>query len=149
MLPGPQILIVGAGPTGLVLALRLKQHGVAFRIIDRNSGPGLASRAMAVHARTLEFYRQSGITDKIIENGVKIEAVHVRENGLEVARLEFRDLGTGLSPYPFVLAYPQDDHERLLVDELAKRDIHVEWQTELASFSESNETVAVRLRKAS
>ena len=62
----PQILIVGAGPTGLTLALRLAKHGVPFRIIGKNSGPGLASRAMAVQARTLEFYGQLGLADAVI-----------------------------------------------------------------------------------
>ena len=54
----PQVLIVGAGPTGLVLALWLARVGTPFRLIDKNSGPGQASRAMAVQARTPEFYRQ-------------------------------------------------------------------------------------------
>ena len=58
-----QILIVGAGPTGLVLALSLARRGVPFRIIDRNAGPGTASRAMAVQARTLEFYDQLGFAN--------------------------------------------------------------------------------------
>jgi 2-polyprenyl-6-methoxyphenol hydroxylase-like FAD-dependent oxidoreductase len=62
----PQLLIVGAGPTGLVLALRLAKAGTPFRLIDRNSGPGQASRAMAVQARTLEFYRQLGIADEVV-----------------------------------------------------------------------------------
>ena len=52
-----EVLIVGAGPTGLVLALELAKQGVAFRFVERHAGPGEASRAMAVQARTLEFYR--------------------------------------------------------------------------------------------
>ncbi len=55
------VLIVGAGPTGLVLALWLTRLGVAVRIIDKTAEPGTTSRALAVQARTLEFYRQVGI----------------------------------------------------------------------------------------
>ncbi|RFP18853.1 MULTISPECIES: FAD-dependent monooxygenase [unclassified Duganella] len=132
----PQVLIVGAGPTGLVLAIRLARHGVAVRIIDKNSGPGQASRAMAVHARTLEFYRQLGFADVVVNLGIKIEAIHLREGGEDVAELPLMDIGAGLSPYPFVLAFPQDDHERFLVEQLRAMGVEVEWNTELESFTQ-------------
>ena len=57
----PEILIVGAGPTGLVLALWLNRLGVPIRIVDKAPAPGTTSRALGVHARTLEFYRQLGL----------------------------------------------------------------------------------------
>jgi len=131
-----QVLIVGAGPTGLVLAIALARRGVSVRIIDKNSEPGLASRAMAVHARTLEFYRQLGFADTVINQGIKIEAIHLREHGEEIAELPLHDIGAGLSPYPFVLAYPQDDHERLLTAQLQAEGVQVEWNTELESFTQ-------------
>ena len=61
------VLIVGAGPTGLVLALWLTKLGVAVRIIDKTAEPGTTSRALAVQARTVEFYRQLGIADALVE----------------------------------------------------------------------------------
>jgi 2-polyprenyl-6-methoxyphenol hydroxylase-like FAD-dependent oxidoreductase len=131
-----QVLIVGAGPTGLVLAIALARRGVVVRIIDRNSGPGQASRAMAVHARTLEFYRQLGFADVVINQGIKIEAIHLREHGDDIAKLPLKDIGAGLSPYPFVLAYPQDDHECLLLAQLQAEGVEVEWNTELESFTQ-------------
>ena len=83
-----QVLIVGAGPTGLVLALRLARHGIPFRIIDKNGGPGQASRAVVVHARTLEFYRQLGIADEAVnwslKSGMGPDFNHVRRR-LEIA----------------------------------------------------------------
>src|SRR5476649_2164928 len=142
----PQVLIVGAGPTGLVLAIRLARHGVGVRIIDKNSGPGQASRAMAVHARTLEFYRQLGFADVVVNLGIKIEAIHLREGGEDVAELPLKDIGAGLSPYPFVLAYPQDDHERFLVGQLAGAGVEVEWNTELESFTQDEWGVREALR---
>lgn len=143
----PQVLIVGAGPTGLVLALRLARHGVTVRIIDQNSGPGQASRAMAVHARTLEFYRQLGFGDTVVDLGIRIEAIHLREDGHDIAELPFKDIGAGLSPYPFVLAFPQDDHERFLVEQLHAQGVEVEWNTELESFTQDEWGVRSVLRR--
>jgi 2-polyprenyl-6-methoxyphenol hydroxylase-like FAD-dependent oxidoreductase len=131
-----QVLIVGAGPTGLVLAIALARRGVMVRIIDKNSAPGQASRAMAVHARTLEFYRQLGFADAVVNQGIQIDAIHLREHGQDIAELPLKDIGAGLSPYPFVLSFPQDDHERLLVAQLEAEGVHVEWNTELESFTQ-------------
>ena len=70
------VLIVGAGPTGLALALWLTRLGVAVRIIDRTAEPGTTSRALAVQARTLEFYRQIGIADALVAGGVELESLN-------------------------------------------------------------------------
>ena len=144
-MPAPPILVVGAGPTGLVLALRLARHGTPFRIIDARSGPGEASRAIAVHARTLEFYGQMGMADAVIAGGIKAEVLRVRERGKDVARLRFGNIGAGISPYPFVLCYPQDDHERFLVAQLAEAGIAVEWDTRLEAIQQDGEGVTARL----
>ena len=62
-----QVLIVGAGPTGLVLALWLTRAGVRVRIVDKTGEPGTTSRALAVQARTLEFHRQLGLAATVVE----------------------------------------------------------------------------------
>lgn len=139
----PSILIAGAGPTGLVLAYWLARKGVGFRLISADDGPGKHSRAMAVHARTLEFYRQFGFADEVVAQGVQAPRFHLREvdedmNVREVGTFEFKELGEGISPYPFMLAYPQDDHERFLTARLAELGIKVEWKTKLAALSEEN-----------
>ena len=109
------VLIVGAGPTGLVLALSLARQGVRFRIVDRASGPGQASRALAVHARTLEFYRQLGIADGAVTRGVEGRSIRMRQGGRERAKVDLNAMGAGQSHFPFVLVFPQDDHERYLL----------------------------------
>ena len=141
------ILIVGAGPSGLVLALRLHRHGVPFRIVDQHAGPGEASRALVVHARTLEFYAQLGLADRLIEAGSQIEAVRLREAGEEVGGFSLGDMGAGLSPYPFALCLPQDEHEHLLVEALAQDGVTVEWGTKLERLERSDESVAVVLSR--
>src|SRR5271165_1743647 len=134
------VLIIGAGPTGLNLALSLARRGVPFRLIDQKEGPGEHSRAMVVQTRTLEFYRQFGFADEVVEAGVKVEAAHVREGrgdgeSHELLSFKFTDFGEHLTPFAFPLAYPQDDHERLLVRKLEEAGGCVEWQTKLVGFT--------------
>ena len=133
----PLVLIVGAGPTGLLLALRLSRHGIRFRIIDKNPGPGLASRAIFVHARTLEHYDQLGLADKIISQGIIVNTIHLRRNKREAVVLNLANFGEGLSPYPFALSFPQDDHERLLVAELKAAGVAVAWNTSLQDLQQN------------
>jgi 2-polyprenyl-6-methoxyphenol hydroxylase-like FAD-dependent oxidoreductase len=143
----PQVLIVGAGPTGLVLALCLQRLGTACRIIDKNPGPGEASRALVVHARILEHYQQLGLAHKIIEKGMPLTAMIIREGSEDKAKLNIANLGKGLSPFPFALSLPQDVHEKLLVEQLTLEGVHVEWNTELVSFSDDGQRVQAVLRK--
>jgi 2-polyprenyl-6-methoxyphenol hydroxylase-like FAD-dependent oxidoreductase len=141
-----QVLIVGAGPTGLVLALWLKRLGVDVRIIDQAPAPGATSRAMVMHARTLEFYGQLGIASAAIEAGEKGLAINAHLNRKLIARIPFGDFGEGLSPYPYTLVLPQDVHERLLQEELGKVGVKVEQGTELISFRDEGDTVRANLR---
>jgi 2-polyprenyl-6-methoxyphenol hydroxylase-like FAD-dependent oxidoreductase len=141
-----KVLIVGAGPTGLTLALWLAKLGVRARIVDKSEGPGTASRAMTVQARTLEFYKFLGCAEDVIAKGIKIEQAHLRKGVNETGVLRFGQLGRGLSPYPFALSLPQDDHERFLVDQLAAAGVHVERQTELTELVENEGSVEVKLR---
>lgn len=141
------ILIAGAGPTGLMLALRLAHLGVRFRIIDSKSGPGQASRAMVVQARTLEFYQQLGLADKLIERGIRIDSIHFNEDGRDLASLSWGDAGKDITPYPFVLSFPQDDHEHFLVEQLSVLGVAVEWGVELKRFADSPDAMHVTLEK--
>src|SRR6516165_9419761 len=141
------VLIVGAGPTGLALALWLTRFGVAVRIIDKTAEPGTTSRALAVQARTLEFYRQVGIADAVVEGGNKIENLNFWVGGARAARVPFQSLGEGLSPYPFPLVYPQDAHERLLIERLNGLGVRVERRTELIGFQECDGGVSAAIRQ--
>ena len=135
------VLIVGAGPTGLVLALGLARRGVRFRIIDEHDAPGRESRALAVHARTLEFYRQFGFGDAVVAAGTEIRSVNLFENGERVGGFSVADMGVGLSPYPFVLDFPQDEHERFLTDRLRELGVEVERGVRLDRHVEKDGSV--------
>lgn len=142
------VLIVGAGPTGLVLALWLTRLGIRVRIVDKTSEPGTTSRALAVQARTLELYRQIGLAEAVVTGGRKMMAVNLWTKGRQVAHVVFGDMGADLSPFPYALIYPQDEHERLLIDRLAEAGVNVERQTELMAFEETSAGVRARLRNA-
>ncbi len=150
--PDPEVLIAGAGPTGLVLALWLARLGIRIRIIDKNPYPAAHSRALAVQARTLEFYSQLGFAHELVNAGHRVAAANVWVSGRRVAHAPFGDLGGGLSPFPFALIYPQDEHEPLLIRHLAELGVAVERPTELLSFTESARTtdapITARLRLA-
>src|ERR1700720_1756151 len=91
------VLIVGAGPTGLVLALWLTELGVRVRIVDKTAEPGTTSRAVAVQARTLELYNQGGLAAAVVQRGRKAAAANLWVAGKKVARAVFGDMGRGLS----------------------------------------------------
>src|SRR6202035_2848640 len=140
------VLIVGAGPTGLALALWLTRLGVKVRIVDRTAEPGTTSRALAVQARTLELYRQLDLTQAVVERGHRVPAVNLWVRGEAAARLSFETVGAGLTPYPFLHIFPQDQHEKLLIERLQALGVTVERQTELVGFTDENDRIAARLR---
>jgi 2-polyprenyl-6-methoxyphenol hydroxylase-like FAD-dependent oxidoreductase len=142
----PEVLIVGAGPTGLVLGLALTRLGIAVRLIDRSAGPATASRALAVQARTLELYRQLDLADQVVGHGHEIQAINLWTRGRRAAHAELGRMGAGLSPFPYVLIYPQDEHERLLIAHLAALGVTVERSTELLGCEDSARGVRARLR---
>jgi 2-polyprenyl-6-methoxyphenol hydroxylase-like FAD-dependent oxidoreductase len=143
----PPVLIVGAGPTGLNLALSLA------RIISEADGPGEHSRALAVQACTLEFYGQFGFADEVIAQGIVADSVHIREGGddqsaHEVTTVSFKDLGNGISPYPFAFAYAQDDHERFLIGKLKEIGVNIEWRSKLIEFTEESNSVRATISRS-
>jgi 2-polyprenyl-6-methoxyphenol hydroxylase-like FAD-dependent oxidoreductase len=140
------VLIIGAGPTGLALALWLTKMGAKVRIIDKTAEPGTTSRALAIQARTLEFYSQLGLADEVVKRGHKTPAVNLWVEGKTAAHLPFDDIGVGLTPYPFLHIFPQDQHERLLIERLQGLGVTVERRTELVSFEDQGSFVTARLR---
>ena len=95
-----EVLIVGAGPTGLVLALWLTRLGIRVRIVDKTAQPGTTSRALAVHARTLEWYGQIGLADEVVARGRQMASINLWANGARVAHATLGNIGAGISPYP-------------------------------------------------
>lgn len=129
-----QVLIVGAGPTGLSCALGLARRGVMPRIVDQRPGPVQQSRAMGVQARTLELYRSLGLAGEALALGTQVRQVHLLREGHELTSFSLSEMGEGLSPYPFLLTLAQDVHEAFLLRRLEAMGITVEWGTTCSSI---------------
>jgi len=141
------VLIVGAGPTGLVLALWLTKLGAKVRIVDKTAAAGTTSRALAVHARTLELYRQLNLADAVIARGHKVPAVNLWVGGAKKATISFENVGADITPYPFLHIFPQDEHEKLLISRLAYLGVSVERNVECVGFEDRGDRVVARLRR--
>ena len=144
-MPDVDVLIAGAGPTGLALALWLAQGGVRVRIVDKAPTPGTTSRALVVHARTLEFYRQLGIADAVVDAAVRFDAVNLWVRGRRAAHVDLGPIGAGATAFPFMLIFPQDEHERLLIERLRARGVDVDRPCELRGFDDRGEPIVARL----
>jgi 2-polyprenyl-6-methoxyphenol hydroxylase-like FAD-dependent oxidoreductase len=140
------VLIAGAGPTGLVLALWLARLGIVPRIIDKAADTAKTSRAIVVQARTLEFYRQAGWADDFIDQGLKFTAVNLWVRTRKAARVFFGDAGKDLSPYPYAIISPQDEHEHFLIERLKELGVGVERQSELKDFQDKGDHIRARIK---
>jgi 2-polyprenyl-6-methoxyphenol hydroxylase-like FAD-dependent oxidoreductase len=139
------VLIIGAGPTGLALALWLAKLAVKVRIIDKTA-VRTTSRALAVQARTLELYRQLDLAEAVVARGHKVPAISIWVRGKRADRISFETVGKELTAYPYLDIFPQDEHERLLIDRLPALGLSVERQTELIDFSDRGDGIVARLR---
>ncbi len=142
------VLIVGAGPTGLMLANQLARRGVRALAIDRNTGPSIRTKALGVQARTLEIYSKLGIAERALELGTRAIGANLWVEGRHAARIPFGDIGQGLSPFPFLLILGQDDNERLLGDALRAHELDVQWDTQLVDLEQDAEHARATLAHA-
>jgi 2-polyprenyl-6-methoxyphenol hydroxylase-like FAD-dependent oxidoreductase len=132
-----EVLVVGAGPAGLVAATVLADLGVAVRIVDRGRGPVEQSRAAIVHVRTLELLDRIGVADRAVAEGVRTSTVEVFDRGRRIAGFPLAGRGNeARSPFPYALGLAQDRTERLLVDRLAELGVRVEWNVELVGLAD-------------
>lgn len=144
-----KVLIVGAGPTGLMAACQLSRFKIPFRIIEKNVTPSVHSKALAVQARTMEIYDQMGIAQKAMQLGKVAEAITSFANGKKITSVDFSNVGEGLSPFPFVLMLEQSKNEKLLLDFLKKEDIEVEYGKTLIKLIDNGERVQAHLKETS
>ena len=135
------VLIAGAGPTGLSLANQLARYGVDFVIVDNREGTTPHSKAIGVQARTLEIYEQIGIADKLVERGWRADKVRLLGGGEARGELDLTTIGTGLSPFPFVLILEQGIHEAILYSNLKESGHDVRWLTELREFTQDTDGI--------
>ena len=136
------VLIVGAGPTGLALAIQLIRYGIDFVIVDKREGITPYSKAIGVQARTLEIYQQIDLAQSLVDQGLIAKGVRLLEGGEAKAEVPLSTLGEGKSPFPYLLIVEQSKHEHLLYDFIRARGNDVRWQTTLSDFSQDGAGVA-------
>ena len=136
-----EVIVVGAGPSGLALANVLIRQGVDVAVFDSKPGPTQESRAMGVHARTLEFYQQLGLADEVVSRGIPARDVEVFIDGKQKVEFSMSALGEGISAFPYMLTFPQDEHERVLLKAFEDQGGKVHWNSPLLRFSQTSEHV--------
>lgn len=142
----PDVLIVGAGPTGLALAALLRKFGVGFRLIDRAIDRAHESRALAVQARTLELFQSIGLGEALVERGNPSARLFLHFGGHNAVQVRLTDFGRTDTRFPFILFVSQARTEELLNEYLFEHGVAVERAVELVALASGAAAIHCRLR---
>jgi len=138
-----QVVIIGAGPTGLSLAAQLLRYKIGFIILERNEHSTLLSKAMVVQARTLEIFREQELADKAIAAGRITNGAGYFYKGKKLLTIDLQGLGAGLTAFPYALSLEQSKTEKLLIDHLSSHGTGVQWKCTFERFEEDAKGVTV------
>jgi 2-polyprenyl-6-methoxyphenol hydroxylase-like FAD-dependent oxidoreductase len=138
----PQVLIIGAGPTGLTAASELVRHGVRVRVIEKNAGPSVHSKALIVQARTQEVFHAMGLADAAAAAAQPVFRVQAHMNGKPMPFIQFGEVD---GPFSRPMMLRQSQTERLLGARLVEQGGTIEWNTSLTEFTQDAEGVEALL----
>ncbi|MCV7409741.1 hypothetical protein AWC05_24255 [Mycobacterium florentinum] len=141
----PDVLVVGAGPVGLVAGCELARRGIRVRVIDKLTEPTDQSRAIAVHSRSLDMYARMGIVGEMVSTGVKATAMKMYAGR---SRLFHVPLGGVDSAFPFSLVTAQTETERVLAEYLQTLGVTIERGVELTALKQDDDAAHLTLRHA-
>ncbi len=136
------VLIVGAGPVGLLLANECARRGLRFRLVEARASQSEHSKALAIFPRTLEILDMAGLAGPFLEAANRVTSVRVSTHGHTLAQMRF---APEESPYRFIAMVPQDVTERLLVEQLRRQGGSVEYETSFVSAVQAGESVTATL----
>lgn len=137
-----EVLIIGAGPTGLAAALFLAERGHTSRIVEQAATISPYSKAFGVNVRSLHLLEPTGVTKRFLENGRRMQHLTLHRAGKELATLHFG----GVDPtYPFMCVQSQADSERILAEAVAARGIHIERGVRATAISVKRGSAQVQL----
>ncbi len=148
MLQKTKVLIIGAGPTGLMAACQLHRQGIEPVIIDRRAGTTQESKALVLQARTLEIYDQLGIANEALLKGELVQKIQFIVKGKKVQEIPLHKIGEGASPFPFLLILEQSKNEELLYTNLKKLGGEVAWETEMMSILCEEDKAIIALKNS-
>jgi 2-polyprenyl-6-methoxyphenol hydroxylase-like FAD-dependent oxidoreductase len=137
------VLIVGAGPTGLALALMLRQAGASPLVVDKLHAGHNTSRAAVIHAHTLDVLEPLGVTGRLMSEGLRLKKLSVRDRDRVLTGLNFDDLPTRHS---CLLMVPPDRTEQALRDALADAGGSIEWGCEVRAITQLPADVLVEMQ---
>lgn len=146
MQTGYQVVICGAGPTGLMLAAQLLRFGIDFLIVDKKAVPTTESRAVVVQAKSMEIYEQLNLSNEILSDAVKTDGLCFWRNGKKISQASFENFGSDITPFDFLLIYEQSKNESLLYSYLQKDNQEVAWNTEFISYEKMQEGFVVTVK---
>ena len=142
-----EIIILGAGPTGLMLANQLTRFAVDYLILDQKSGPTDQSRALVVQSRSMEIYEQLGLSNQVEASGQKNYGLDFYKKGKLAASVTIVDANENASPFPYIMMYEQSLNEKLLYDNLLLHKKDVSWNTEVISIIKTDEGYTLNVKQ--
>ena len=140
------VIIIGAGPTGLSLACQLIRYGIDFVVVEKNETVTPFSKAIGVQARTLEIYDQIKLAQPAIERGTIANRVRLIEGGEVRGEMHLANFGKDMSEFPYMRMLEQSKNEELLYEFIRSHNRDVLWQTELESFSQDETGVTAEVK---
>jgi 2-polyprenyl-6-methoxyphenol hydroxylase-like FAD-dependent oxidoreductase len=146
--PSTDVVICGAGPTGLLAAGLLARCGVRVRIFDKTDQQAHESRAFGVQPKSLELMLNIGLAEEFMDRGLMASGAQFFVDGRRAAEINFSDIGRDDTPYSFLLMVPQYDIEAILNRDLVRLGVPVEYKTEVTGFKQSASGVVVEARDA-
>ena len=142
--PNPDVLIVGAGPVGLVAAAELARRGARVRIIDKLTQPTDESRAIALHARSLDMLDRMGVTEALLATGVKSTGMNMVADGKTLVRVPLDSVDSAF-PYTFVTA--QTETERVLTDNLTALGVTIDRGLTATALAQDDDAVHLTVQR--
>jgi 2-polyprenyl-6-methoxyphenol hydroxylase-like FAD-dependent oxidoreductase len=140
-----QILVIGAGPVGLTLAMELSRYGIPLRIVDKAPARTDKSKALVLWSRTLELLERGPGSARFVDAGFKVNAVNMISGDKVIGHVDMSSLD---SPHNYALMLPQSETERLLEEHLGELGVKVERNVEVMSLSVGEKSIEAVLRGA-